>query len=182
MCSAGQAHQADHTRTGVIDTQLLPTQLGARMQVSSWEQTSPNLSPFLENRSPFQQESNQQSSFSVVQQLLALRQGSYIFRIPGFGGWRELNGFGEEFLNPGCQCCKKEAVSFVQPFIWVGFPVQPLYSFWFCYLLWMAADLVSWFGVPPHPPSLCVIITQAVQSECSIPMQILFCNVSSDVF
>lgn len=34
----------------------------------------------------------------------------------------------------------------------------------------------------PHPPSLCVIITQAVQSECSIPMQILFCNVSSDVF
>lgn len=28
-----------------------------------------------------------------------------------------LMSLGEEFLNPGCQCCEKEVVGFVQLFI-----------------------------------------------------------------
>lgn len=61
---------------------------------------------------------------------------------------------GEEFLNPGCQCCKKEAVGFVQPFIWVGFPVQPPLQL---LVLLFTLDssrfgVLIWCRSPPPPP------------------------------
>lgn len=61
---------------------------------------------------------------------------------------------GEEFLNPGCQCCKKEAVGFVQPFIWVDFPVQPPLQL---LVLLFTLDssrfgVLIWCRSPPPPP------------------------------